>query len=296
MMIFFGKAVKINRINYLNILILLIFLMVFQSTDVLAIAKRNPDVQFHEDSIRYYFELLAHESDDKNKISFNDRILDCFRDALKNEDSFTYPFDSLKNIGIISSEDEKLRILTWNLPFNDRTHKYFGFIQYKRSKRSYVFYELNDNSEMIKNPEFEILNDKNWYGALYYKIITNKYKGNVYYTLLGADLNNLLTKKKIIDILYFNKDQSLYFGNKVFKNRNTPVSRLIFEYSSQINMTLTYDEKKQMIVYDHLSPSRPSLEGEYEYYGPDFSYDALKFERGIWNTYSDVDIRDDSIK
>ncbi len=286
---------KASVVNYIKIIFLLTIAM-FQKQEMFGNGRSQGELELYEDSLQYYFTLLASEKDDKNKIEFNDQIIKYFKKALENEGSFTYPFDSLKNIGIIKSEDEKLRIITWNLPYNDRTHKYFGFIQYKKSKKTYVFYELNDDSDNIKNPELAVLNDKNWYGALYYKIITNKNKGNVYYTLLGADLNNLLTKKKIIEILYFDKNNSPVFGNKVFKNKSIPISRVIFEFNAQTNMTLTYDEEKEMIIYDHLSPSRPSLEGQFEFYGPDFSYDGLKFERGIWNTYFDIDTRDYNIE
>ncbi len=286
---------KVCIVN-IKIIILLIITILFQKQEMFGNNRSQGELELYEDSLQYYFTLLASERDDNNKIEINDQIIKYFKKALRNENSFTYPFDSLKNIGIIKSEDEKLRIITWNLPYNDRTHQYFGFIQYKKSKKTYIFYELNDDSDNIKNPELVILNDKNWYGALYYKIITNKNKGKVYYTLLGADLNNLLTKKKIIEILYFDKNNFPVFGNKVFKNKSIPISRVIFEFNAQTNMTLTYDEEKEMIIYDHLSPSRPSLEGQFEFYGPDFSYDGLKFERGIWNAYSDIDVRDYNIE
>lgn len=287
---------KASVVNNTKIIILLIIIMLFQKQEMFGNNRSQGKLELYEDSLQYYFTLLASERDDNNKIEINDQIIKYFKKALRNESSFTYPFDSLKNIGIIKSEDEKLRIITWNLPYNDRTHKYFGFIQYKKSKKAYIFYELNDDSDNIKKPDLVILNDKNWYGALYYKIITNKNKGKVYYTLLGADLNNLLTKKKIIEILYFDKNDFPVFGNKVFKNKSIPISRVIFEFNAQTNMTLTYDEEKEMIIYDHLSPSRPSLEGQFEFYGPDFSYDGLKFERGIWNAYFDIDVRDYNIE
>jgi len=249
-----------------------------------------------EDSLKHYFELLASETHDDKKTEINNQIVDLFKNGLQHEESFYYPFYDLKNIGLIRSEDSKLRIVTWNLPYQDRTHKYFGFIQHKKNKRSYEFYELKDKSNQIENPELQILSTSNWYGALYYKIITNKYRGKEYYTILGADLNNLLTKKKIIEILYFDEKDIPVFGEKVFKNKVPPSARVIFEFSGQVNMTLAYDEEKEIIVFDHLSPSRPSLVGQFEFYGPDFSYDGLKFERGIWNYYPDIDVRDYSIE
>ena len=256
----------------------------------------NEELKSCEDSLNHYFTTLASETNNEHKIEINNKILNYFREALKDEESFYYPFFDLEHVGIISSDDERLRIITWNLPYNDRTHKYFGFIQYKKNRRSYDVYELNDKSLEIKNPEQAILNNKNWYGALYYQIITNKYKGTEYYTLLGADLNDLLTKKKIIEILYFNDDDQPVFGKQVFKNKTYPLSRVIFEFNGQTNMTLTFDKEKEMIVFDHLSPSRPSLKGQFEFYGPDFSYDGLKFERGIWNSYTDIDVRDYNIE
>ncbi len=273
---------------------LLIITISFFNVNFVKAGSQN--LQNCEDSLQYYFRLLVDETNDYRKKEINSKILSLFKEALKSEDSFYYPFFDLKNVGIISSDDDKLRIITWNLPYSNHTHKYFGFIQYKKNKRVYDVYELNDKSPDIKNPELAILNNKNWYGALYYQIITNKYKGTEYYTLLGADLNDLLTKKKIIEILYFNHNDEPVFGKQVFKNKSYPVSRVIFEFNGQTNMALTFDKEKEMIVFDHLSPSRPSLKGQYEFYGPDFSYDGLKFERGIWNSYTDIDVRDGNIQ
>jgi hypothetical protein len=32
------------------------------------------------------------------------------------------------------------------------------------------------------------------------------------------------------------------------------------------------------------------MEGKYEFYGPDFTYDGLKFEKGVWIHYQNIDI------
>jgi len=46
-----------------------------------------------------------------------------------------------------------------------------------------------------------------------------------------------------------------------------------------------------MIVFDHLSPSRPEFKDMHQYYGPDFSYDGLRFESGQWVLVKDLDLR-----
>jgi hypothetical protein len=268
---------------------LIIVLLLFTSF----VSKVNADniLKTYEDSLAHYFTLISTEKSDQKKVEYNNEVLRIFRKTLQIEESFEYSFDSLAFVGVIYSPDLKVKIINWNLPYSSRTHKYFGFIQYKKSNRNILSYELIDNSAKIKNPEMAILNNENWYGALYYKIIANKHSGKTYYTLLGADLNNLLSKKKLVEILFFDRNNKPVFGKAVFKNRNQPVSRIIFEFNAQSNMVLTYDEEKEIIIYDHLSPSRPSLVGQFEFYGPDFSYDGLKFERGIWNSYPDIDVR-----
>ncbi|MFW5754904.1 MAG: hypothetical protein ACOCV9_08875, partial [Marinilabiliaceae bacterium] len=83
----------------------------------------------------------------------------------------------------------------------------------------------------------------------------------------------------------------LYFGAPVFDYQGQRRQRLIFEYSNQANMMLRYDDQNERIVMDHLAPRSPRYEGDRSYYGPDFSYDALKFEGGKWVLIEDVDVR-----
>jgi hypothetical protein len=189
------------------------------------------------------------------------------------------------------SPDEKLKIYNWNVPYEAGYHVYHCFLQHK-TKDSLMTFELDDKSEKIESPEDSLLNKNNWYGALYYNIIPKKGRfGQTYYTLLGYDLNDYLTNKKVVDVLYFDKNKQPVFGANIFKNQRNITKRLIFEYAEFATMTLQYEEEKDMIVYDHLSPSKPKYEGQREFYGPDFSYDGLKFENGIWNTYFDLDLR-----
>ena len=132
-----------------NIRILQVLFLIIISTisNVIADDKEQIDLKSAEDSLSFYFSKIATEQDDFVKENLNKKILQYFRSALNNEESFDYKFDSLKYVGIIKSDDEKLRIITWNLPYNDRTHKYFGFIQYKESKKSVVTTELHDKSD-----------------------------------------------------------------------------------------------------------------------------------------------------
>lgn len=242
--------------------------------------------------ISQLFGNIAANSDDLQREQINEEIVSNMREALLIKGSLKYPFDSLKNMGKIYSYDRKVRIYTWNLPYTDGSHKYFGFIQYEPNEGGKVFlYKLTDKSENLEQPEKLVLSDSSWYGALYYEIIETEYNNQKYYTLLGFDFNSLLTNKKIIDVLYFTRDNLPVFGKHMFIYKNEICCRIIFEYSTKAAMGLKYNEELDMIVYDHLSPAKPSYKDSYMFYGPDFSYDGLMFENGSWNEIKDIDVR-----
>jgi len=54
---------------------------------------------------------------------------------------------------------------------------------------------------------------------------------------------------------------------------------------------LRYDAKMKMIVMDNLSPSDSFFKNDFRYYGPDFSHNGFKFEKGKWVYHSDIDLR-----
>jgi hypothetical protein len=276
--------------KYKKIFILILCCLPFsglfsQHTDTTSIHK-------YEQILSELFDRISNHNNDLQKERINSEIVDTFEKVLAIEGSFSYPFDSLSYVGKITSNDNKLRIYTWNLPYMNGTHKYFGFIQYyPPEEKNFLLYKLIDSSENYESPENLILADTTWFGALYYEIAEKKHEGNTYYTLLGFDFNDFLTSKKIIEILYFKDDKLAVFGKPVFNYRNKIISRIIFEYSAKVSMVLKYNKDLKMIIFDHLSPSKPSYEGHFMYYGPDFSYDGLEFKDGIWNEVPDVDVR-----
>ena len=249
------------------------------------------DMKEEERYLVNHFDSLASAGSDDLRETMNQKIKEKFKSLLQHEASFSYPFDSLSNAGVLKSPDEKVKIYNWNVPYEAGYHVFQCFIQYQ-TEDTLMYFELNDRSEQIDQPESKILDKDNWYGALYYDIITNEGRGDqTYYTLLGYDPNDYMTNKKVIDVLHFDKNNHPVFGAEIFKNQRNMSRRVIFEYAEFATMTLQYEEDKNMIVYDHLSPSKPQYEGQYEFYGPDFSYDGLRFENGIWNTYFDLDLR-----
>ncbi len=268
----------------------LIVLLTFMVPVGLVYSQEN--LQSKEIAIQKLFDQVSSSNNDQEKIKLDTLIIEQFKQALHMDNSFEFPFDSLHNMGKIVSPDKQLRIYTWNIPFMDGTQLYSGFIQYySKSDKQYKILKLTDTSDKIKDPENQVLSPQNWYGALYYDIIPEKVNGTTYYTLLGFDFNDIFTSKKMIDVFYFENNSIPRFGRPMFNYENKLLCRVIFQFSARVVMSLNYDKSKKMIVFDHLSPSQPSYQGNYRFYGPDFSYDGLKFDDGRWNLVKNVDIR-----
>ena len=231
---------------------------------------------FARDSVRFL-------KTDEEKLKLNDTIQKIFKNMLQLDNSIDYPFDSLKHIGKLQSKDKKVRIITWNLKFSDGTFKYYGFVQYNNLKKDKIItYPLTDKSDSISEPENVVLSYYNWFGALHYQMYEYTEKGKNYYILLGWDGNNYYTNKKIIEILSFNNNGKPVFGKSVFKTDGKLRKRVIFEHSIKTTMSCKYNEAADAIVFDHLSPQKKSQTGEYQFYGPDGSYDGFQLTKGKW--------------
>lgn len=206
---------------------------------------------------------------------------------LKNGNSYIYPFDSLKRIGKVYSPDNQFRMFTWNVQATNESFLNFCIIQFNPQKeKTCEVYVLKDNLEIDKAGDTP-LTPANWYGALYYKIIPVKLQGEIYYTLLGYDSFSPYVSKKVIDVLYF-KNRLPQIGAPIFNAKGKKYSRVVFSFSARITMMLNYDDVLKTIVFDHLSPSEPRYAGQFEYYGPDFSFDGFVLTKDHWLYAEDI--------
>ncbi len=250
--------------------------------------SRNSEI----DSLINLRQKVIDSPTDSGRILSNEGFILHLENFLQREESYKINFDSVKQFGVLSSPDNAFRMLTWNLPMNDETNKYYCYIQTRgKGKNNYMVFKLQDKSDEIKLPERKTLGKENWFGMLYYQIIPESYKKKTYYTLLGWDGNNSLTRKKGIEVMWFDRKGEPKFGENIFLTSKGYRKRVFFEYSSGANMSVKYNKEKKKIIFDHLSPSEPAMEGMYQYYGPDLSYDAFEWKEGKWQYQGDVDVR-----
>ncbi|MEN9700222.1 MAG: hypothetical protein RLZZ301_1420 [Bacteroidota bacterium] len=210
-------------------------------------------------------------------------------ELVKSDGFFDYKLQQLK-IGDLKSGDKTVRVLTWNIEYSDLSYTYGGFILRREEGRDrVVITELIDKTDPYSAKPEGVIDAKNWYGALYFKIIDFSHQGKTEYLLFGYDGATTMSNFKVLDVLSFS-GQTPRFGSPVFKDQKVTRKRVVFEYSNMASMSLVFEPKRSRIVADHLSPETPALDGVFSYYFPDLSYDAYVFDYDseLWILHTDV--------
>ena len=223
-------------------LFLLLFIF-FYSQNTFSQNVSNKLIQEYEDTLKIIAEQIMFAKKENDRINANNGFIPILKEVLSFDKSYKYPFDSLQTLSILSPEDNSFRIFNWILRKDNGTYDYFCIIHYNnKKKKKYEIIELIDKSNNIRNESFADLDSKNWYGALYYKIIYLKKSGRKYYTLLGWDGNDGRSTKKIIEPMYFSGKNKVKFGLPIFKLKDkTKPKRIILECDSKSSFSLNYE-------------------------------------------------------
>lgn len=236
-------------------------------------------------------EILAH-SEYAQRQAACDTFLAVLKNYISTDEGFNDPLKSVTSMLRLDYEDE-FRIYTWQMPDADFKYVKYGLVA-ATTRKGIVVTELNDDSKMLMEPEYKSLKSDNWYGAIYYKLIPVGKKRNPTFTLLGFAPDETLNKK-IIDVISIDNRGRPRFGDKVFrfdefmdKTYRKPPQRIILSYGGKYAASVRWNEDKEMIIMDHLSPPDAKLKGVYSTYGPDMSYDGLVWEKDWWHLKTEV--------
>ncbi len=253
-----------------------------QETDYLTFIKAETKLEHLFDQL--YSDTLSDVEGILAKIDEN------FSEALLTEGSMDFPWEGLDHIGVITSDDGKLRILNWHVQDDPDHYRYFGYMLVRTKKGKTRLYKLHDNGKNQRNLVELDQSTEEWYGKLYYQIVTKKYKRKTLYTLLGMDFNNSLSILKFVEVISMQRNQPRFEKKLVVKGTER-MDRLVLEYSSRVSISVRFDEGTGMITFDHLVPFHPIYKGNFEFYGPDGSFDGLEFLSGSWYYREDIDAR-----
>ncbi len=260
------------------------FLLLFSFCSLSAFAEENPLLKKYSDSLRYC------KSGD-SRSAYNDSFTTLIKSIAEEDNGFENNFDSIKStISVLQSANGKLKIISW-VYIND-IEEYFNYclVLYKNSSnKPHKTYWLRDYIETKADSLYEDFNSEFWPGALYYQMYDFKKKGKEYYCVLGLDGRNSFSNRKIIDVLWFDKEEELHIGAPVFYQSETdytPQYRVFFDYADQSTMLLRFEKEKKLITFSNLVPSNPQKTGQRQFYIPDGRIDFYALKRkGKWIRY-----------
>ncbi len=260
---------------------------------------------------RTYATQIYSGSEDFIRYAYSDSLKSALDRFLGSADGLEYSFDSIPGFSAVMSADRKVFMYTWMIHRTDGNFDYNGCIVVHTSEKLKPRLTwLEDQSGLIPEPETKILSANQWYGCLVLEIIQAEEKNPAFYTLLGWDGNNGVSRKKIIDILSIKSNGNLVFGAPVFLKYGSKTKRVIFEYSAKTAFLLRYDyqtilykkrkgknvkvkeEQVNLIVFDRLQPLNPGMEGQFQFYYPETNVvDGFKWYNNKWLYIKEVDAR-----
>src|ERR1700712_2703358 len=210
-------------------------------------------LNLYQDTLKQLGKKFINDDTEMERMNANIQFIKTLVRALKVPHSFNYNFDSLKTIKIMNSPDNRFRLLTWNVSYDDGSYRFYGTIQINTGEKLQM-YPLTDYSPLIKSAEDTVTDNSKWFSAEYYQIVPVYTNQNPYYVLLGWKGNTIKSTKKVIEVLSFNKDGKPVFGMPVFDGNGRTRSRIVFEYTRQVSMLLKYEAEQHLIVFDHMVP------------------------------------------
>lgn len=240
--------------------------------------------------LSFLFAKLDTTRADNGRILINDSIRILIDGFAASDSVFLKTFPNLRFLGQITSPDNDLKIINWNLVLSGNSVRYFCYIIKKGDKNTrnsvYRLTGVNTDGPLRNDTTFTA---EKWYGALYYDISSVKIKKDIYYMLLGIDIGNNFINRKLIEVLSFRPDGELTFGKKWFDTGKKMIYRVIFEYDATGVMSLKFRSPKT-IVFDRLVPlyrdDRDRLT-----FGAEYTLDGYKFNNGLWKFEPNVDAR-----
>ena len=232
---------------------------------------------------------LAAANGDLAREAASAKLKTALRHLLEQPDGLSMDLDELP-LSRVEAPDGSFRLITWNIPLTDGSHRYEGLLLARQRKLT-TLYELRDQTTSITNPELAELGPERWLGALYYQVVPVRKGGRTWYTLLGWKGHSATETRKVIDVLSFRSGKPR-FGAPLFGRGKLKEQRKLFAYAFNVSMMLRHEEEQQRIVLDHLAPMRADLQGKGALMGPDLSFDAFIWDKGQWRYERDIDLRD----
>ncbi len=275
-----------NKLIFSIIFSFLLFKVSAQSDEKIQDLPQNAfdTIKTYEDTLALLSYLIVNDSIEENRFLAVKKFIPTLVKALKQENTFDYPFERLRSISIQYPADSTFRIFTWQLYIDENDYRYYGAIQ--MNSPTLELFPLRDRSHEVNNVHEDILTPEKWYGAVYYNLIDFETDEGNKYLLFGYDGLSFHTKRKLIDVLSF-KEGKPVFGSPVFvsldpEHPHEPKNRIVLTFSAAASVKLNYDGHLEMIIFDHLIRGMSEVPGQGPSNLPDGSYEGYQLNNGKW--------------
>lgn len=237
------------------------------------------------------FSRILNTNTDNERLRLNDSVMLLIDSYAVSDSVMKHKFKNVRNLGQIDSPDRKIKIINWNIALRDGSNKYILYIiMYGGRNGRNKIYKLTGESSSKPILTDLIYNPDNWYGAVYYGIQPFRSQKKTCYLLLGIDLGNTITTRKIIDVLSFNEKGEITFGKKCFLKEKEMISREVLEYSSESVVSLRMQSEKT-VVFDHLDSYSAGHGDSRDNVGAGLFIDGYILKKGIWNYTTNIEAR-----
>lgn len=205
--------------------------------------------EFEDKMIRNYNDLVnanSHTRYDSIAPKFKEEL----RTLLLKQETFKYPFDSLrKYINIVSSSDKKLRLFSWDEMTGGTMHNMAVLAQYKDDMDNLYCESLDSD---FYGDEIVITD------IIYYEINDVIIQDIPHYIAFGWGTFGGGSHFKIVKVFKIDRYE-ISNDNKIFKTYDELHSQLYLSTSRGTKINLSYDYENQIIEFDEFR--KPS---EYE--------------------------------
>jgi hypothetical protein len=237
------------------------------------------------------FSRILNTNANDERLRLNDSVMLLIDSYAASDSVLKHKFKNVRNLGQIDSPDGKIKIINWNIALRDGSNKYFLYIiRYGGRKGENRIYKLTGESSAKPILTDFIYSPDNWYGSVYYGIQPFRSQKKNCYLLLGIDLGNTITTRKIIDVLSFDEKGEITFGRKCFLKGTEMMSREVLEYSSESVVSLRMQSGK-MVVFDHLDSFSAGHGDSPDNVGAGLFVDGYILKKGTWNYTTNIEAR-----
>lgn len=246
-----------------------------------------------ENDIAILLDSLRKAKTDAQRELHNISLYQAVKDLEEINGILDYPFRKLTTMSTIKAPDGEFRLFNWNVENSNLEHSHYC-IMFKKSRglKKQTAIEFKEDKYTLPPRPTTMLTPNKWYGALYYKIVPVKVGNKNLYTVLGYSGGTRSSNKKLLEVFWF-RGNKLRLGYPIFEteeNDRNLQRRIFFEYSEQANVSVKFIPEIGKIVFDHLVPENENMEGMYEFYIPDLSYDAYYWQDGHWKYQKDIQV------